>query len=143
MRKTTIAAALLAAVLITTGCRHDKISQPVDTVICEEGAFTAYGNKVFDGNPQTWQSGMNISSNTFFFQSDSGEEWVTVKLSDIPGREGDRVDADFEWLAPGMDKTKKVSGIEMETVAVENSDDLIYLWNSKQSIGICIQNVRK
>lgn len=143
MRKTTIAAALLAAVLIAAGCRRDNNSQPVESVAYEEGTFTAYGNKVFDGSPQTWQSGVNISSKTFFFQSDSGEEWVTVKLSDIPGRAGDRVDADFEWLAPGMEKAKKVSGIEMETATVENSDDLIYLWNSKQSIGICIQNVRK
>ncbi len=88
-------------------------------------------------NPYTCQYAYNIDRGEFRMFRDNLEAEFRITLDEIPTAEGQVVNASsIEWLpVSGMPKSKK--NIALEAVKLEG--DVIWLWNSRESLKITVR----
>ena len=86
-----------------------------------------------------YQLGYVDKDNIYRVYNDEVTTWFTVKCSEKPVSEGQTLTADVSWKK-GTDSIKTFSRLEM---IVKKADDtgLVWLWNTKNSIGILLKNL--
>lgn len=130
-----------ASLLAIGGCKEKIDREVVAPVHVDKIAFTVSGEKVFIYDAQTWQEGVNADNRTFFLSSDDGQEWLKMTCGEMPTAAGQRISANLEWKNAGADKPTSRSS-EMEVVSIGENTGIIFLWDSKNSIGVSLPNER-
>ncbi len=134
-------AAAAAALLATVGCKEKIGREVVEPVHVDEIAFKVSGKKVFNYDAQTWQNGVNADNGTFFLSSDDGQEWLKMSCGEMPVQAGQKISVTLEWKSGGAAKSTR-SESEMEVVSVGENTGIMFLWDSRNSIGVSLPNER-
>lgn len=127
--------ALIPAVLliVLTGCTY---LGPSWNATQQDVSLTWKGEQQVLYEPSTYQLGYNSSRNEYRVYDDRLAYWFTVRCSEHPLEEGQDITADVSWT--GKSKTMKFNGISM-TVKKIDDNGKIWLWGSKERIGIVIK----
>ncbi len=125
---------LLAAMAVSC-VRYD-----IDEILLprEDISLTMKGEDLYTYNPATCQISYNSKTMEYRVFDDKISEWFTLKCSERPMNEGQRITADLAWTAGKS--TKSMKGLSFK---VEKTDKTgrIWMWCDDKSIGIVIKNL--
>lgn len=87
----------------------------------------------------TGQIGYNDHRHEYRIYDDKLANWFTIRCSEEPSEEGQKLSADVSWT--GNKSPKTYNGLSF-TVKKISQDGLIWLWNEKEKIGIIIKDIK-
>lgn len=131
MRLRTIISGLL---LIMAGCTPYN---PSEALLQQEISLTWKGTVQVIYDHDSYQLGYSSGRNEYRVYDDRLAYWFTLRCSERPVEEDQRITADVSWT--GKSRTMTLKGIDM-TVEKINEDGLVWLWSQKERISIVIKN---
>ena len=128
---------LLGMVMVLTGCIEEKA---MDTLLSEsEICLDWKGDRQITYDSKDYQLAFNDKINEYRVYDDRLANWFTVRCSEKPCSEGQRLTADVSWT--GKKSTKSYTA---RTFKVEKVDEngLVWLLSESDRIGIIIKNIQ-
>lgn len=127
---------IIFAVLAVTGCRRFD----VDHILLERSdlSLTIKGELQFSYDPLTCQLGQNITDNEYRVYDDALGNWFTVKCSEKPSFEGQKLNASVSWTT--ADNIRKENDLGFEIHRIDGKGK-IWMWNDSKDIGVVIQEL--
>ncbi len=128
---------LIISAIALSGCINDGMD---DTLLSQsEISLNWKGDRQVTYSPEKYQMGFHDRKNEFRVYDDRLANWFTVRCSQMPVEEGQELTADVSWT--GSRSTKSYSALPF-TVEKTDGQGMIWLWCSKERIGIIIKNIR-
>ena len=128
---------ILMSLYILAGCASDNMEAP----FMESSAIslTWKGSVQVLYNSKTCQLAFNESKKEFRVYDDRLADWFTLRCDEIPTQEGQNITADVTWTG---ERSPKIFNEEPFTVRKVSEDGRVWLWSSKNKIGIIIKHIQ-
>ena len=101
-------------------------------------SLTIKGELQFSYDPLTCQLGQNITDNEYRVYDDALGNWFTVKCSEKPSFEGQKLNASVSWTT--ADNIRKENDLGFEIHRIDGKGK-IWMWNDSKDIGVVIQEL--
>ena len=129
---------ILAFTLLLAGCTSkNELAEAL--LESQDISITWKGDVQVSYDPETFQLGYNSASHEYRVYDDRLADWFTLRCDEIPTQEGQSITADVTWTG---ERSPKVFNEEPFTVRKVSEDGRVWLWSSKNKIGIIIKHIQ-
>ena len=128
---------ILTFLFIHAGCTYESMEAPF--MESSEISLIWKGSTQVLYNSNTCQLAYNNAKNEFRVYDDRLADWFIISCDENPTQEGQSIIADVSWTG---DRSPKVFRNQSFIVRKVNEDGRVWLWNSKNKIGIIIKHIQ-